>query len=104
MTHEEFVRGYREGRLHARVDRAAAARLVSGRLLLPFLLLPLFGISVAAALVGHLFAGAALFVAALGVRFAVRASSQGFVLNRALQDPAFFGEALRAGALVVEPR
>jgi hypothetical protein len=102
MTHEEFLRGYRDGSLRVRVDRAGAARLVSGRLMLPLLLLPVLGLAVAAALVGYLLAGTALFLAAIGFRLLVRASSQGFVLNRALQDAAFYDEVVRARVLTIE--
>jgi hypothetical protein len=103
VTHAEFVDGYRGGRLHVHVDRVAAARLMSARALLPFVLLPLLGLSVALALLGHLLAGIALFLGAIGLRFLVRASSQGFVLARALQDPAFYEEMKRNGVLLVEP-
>lgn len=101
MSHEEFVRGYREGRLKVHIDRAAAARLVSARLLLPFVLLPLLGLGVALALSGYLLAGIVVFFAAIGVRFLVRASSQGFVLNRSLQDPGFYEEMVQRGILVL---
>ena len=84
------------------VERRAAARLVSGRLLLPFVLLPVLGSGVALAITGHFFAGAALFVAGLVLRFVVRASSQGFVLNRALQDGAFYEEVKGKGILRVD--
>jgi len=95
MTHADFVRAYREGAVQVSVDRAAAARLMSARLLLPFVLLPLLGLGVALALTGYLFTGIAVFVAALGVRLLVRKTSQGFVLSRSLQDPAFYEEMVR---------
>ena len=101
MSHEEFVRGYRDGRLQVHVDRAAATRLMSGRLLLPFVLLPVLGLGVALALVGFLFTGIAVFAAAFGLRLLVRASSQGFVLNRSLHDAAFYEEVLRRRILVL---
>lgn len=101
MSHEEFVRAYRDGRLQVRVDRAGAAQLVSARLLLPLVLLPLLGLGVALALVGYVVTGIAVFAAALVLRFLVRASSQGFVLNRSLQDPAFYEEMVRRGILIL---
>ena len=101
MSHEEFVRAYAEGRLQVRVDRKAAARLVSARLLLPFVLLPLLGLGVALALSGFVVAGVGLFAGALTLRFLVHASSQGFVLNRSLQDAAFYEEMVRAGVLIL---
>ena len=102
MSHEQFVAAYASGTLRVRVDRARAAKLVSARLMLPFVLLPLLGLAVAFALTGRLFAGIALFLLVLAFRYAVRASSQGFVLSRALQNPAFYQEALAAGILQVD--
>jgi hypothetical protein len=102
MTHEEFIAAYRSGTIRVRVDRQRAAKLVSARLMLPFVLLPLLGLAVALALTGRLFAGIALFLLVLALRYGIRASSQGFVLSRALQSPAFYQEALAAGILQVD--
>ena len=102
MEHAAFVAAYREGRVRVRLDRKAAAQLVSRRLLLPLVLLPVLGIAVALALAGNWIAGAASFLAALGLRAAVRASGPGFVLSRSLEDPAFYRDALAAGVLVLE--
>jgi hypothetical protein len=99
MTHAEFVAAYREGRLQARVDNSAAARMVSARLLLPFVLLPVMGLGVALALVGHFIVGALMFLAAIALRFAVRRSAPGFVLQRALADERFYAEALASGLI-----
>jgi hypothetical protein len=103
MTHQEFVRGYEQGAIQVRVNRAAAARLLSARLLLPLVLLPVFGAGVALAFTGYLFTGIALFLAGVGVRFLVRATSNGFVLNHALQDAAFYEEVKSKSILVVNP-
>lgn len=102
LSHGEFVAGYRAGRLRVAIDRRGAADFVSARLLLPFVMLPLLGIAVALALTGALLAGAAIFLGALLLRHLVRASSQGFVLARALDSEAFYREALAAGVLRVE--
>ena len=66
------------------------------------MLLPVLGIAVALALAGHWIAGAAIFLAALAFRAAVRASGPGFVLSRALDDPGFYRDALAAGVLILE--
>jgi hypothetical protein len=102
VTHAEFIAAYRADKLRAEVDRDAAARLVSARLMLPFLLLPVFGIAVALGLVGHYVVGALVFAAALAMRFAVRRSAHGFVLQRALQDERFYDEAFAAGLLKIK--
>ena len=99
MTHAEFIAAYREGRLQVQVDKSAAARMVSARLMLPFVLLPVMGLGVALALVGHFIVGALIFLAALALRFAVRRSAPGFVLQRALADERFYAEALASGLL-----
>ncbi|MGA8049077.1 MAG: hypothetical protein WCA09_02740 [Burkholderiales bacterium] len=104
MTHAEFVAAYREGRLKVSVDRDSARRFVAGRSLLPLVLLPVLGLSVAIALLGHYILGAVLFVLAIGARYLVRATAQGFVLQRALRDERFYTDAVTARALCVEER
>ncbi len=102
MTHEEFVRTYREGSIQVSVDRAAATRLVSARMLLPLVLLPVLGLGVGLALAGYLVIGIAVFLAGLALRALVRTTSQGFVLSRALQDRAFYDEVTAKGILSVD--
>jgi hypothetical protein len=104
MTHEEFVSAYREGRIQVQVERSAAARFVSARMLLPFVLLPLLGVAVALALTGYLIVGTAVFLAALALRFLVRATSQGYVLSRSLQDAAFYADMVGNHVLVIQSR
>jgi len=99
MTHAEFIDAYREGRLKVQVDKSAAARMVSARLMLPLVLLPVVGLGVALALVGYFVIGALVFLAALGLRYAVRRSAPGFVLQRALADERFYAEAIASGLL-----
>jgi hypothetical protein len=104
MTHAEFVAAYQAGRVRVTIDRDAAARFVAGRAMLPLVLLPVLGLGVALALVGYLVTGIIIFVAALGVRFLVRRSSDGFLLWRALQDAEFYRQVAAAQVLRVEPR
>jgi len=99
VTHAEFIDAYREGRLKVQVDKSAAARMVSARLMLPLVLLPVMGLGVALALVEHFVIGALVFLAALGLRYAVRRSAPGFVLQRALTDERFYAEAIASGLL-----
>lgn len=99
MTHAEFVAAYRQGRLKVQVDKSAAARMVSVRLMLPLVLLPAMGLGVALALVGYFVIGTLVFLAALGLRYAVRRTAPGFVLQRALADERFYAEALASGLL-----
>ena len=101
MTHAAFVAAWREGHLRVEVDRKAAARAVSARLMLPLVLLPVMGAGLALALIGRTFIGAAVFLAALGLRFAVRRSAAGFVLQRALEDERFYADAIASGLIKV---
>jgi hypothetical protein len=102
MTHEEFVAAYQRGRLRVHIDREAAARFVSGRAMLPLVLLPVLGLGVALALVGYTFWGIAIFLAALVLRFLVKRSSDGFLLWRALHDAEFYRQVLAARVLTIE--
>jgi hypothetical protein len=97
VTHAEFVEAWRGARVQ--VDPRGAARMVSARLLLPFVLLPLLGLAVALALIGYYLAGGLLFAAALALRYAVRRSASGYVLQRALADERFYAEACAAGLI-----
>ena len=99
MTHAEFAAAYREGRLQVRVDPVGAARHVSARLMLPFVLLPLLGIAVALALTGHYVVGGLLFIGTLVLRYAIRRTAPGFVLQRALADERFYAEAVASGLI-----
>ena len=101
MSHAEFVAAYRGGQLRVTVDAKGAAQLVSARLMLPFVLLPVMGAGVALALLGRYFIGAAVFLAALALRFVVRRSAAGFVLQRALADERFYSEAVASGLIKV---
>jgi hypothetical protein len=101
MTHAEFVAAVRSGSARVNVDAKGAAQQLSARLMLPFVLLPVMGLGVALAIVGHWILGALVFATALVLRYAVRRSAPGFVLQRALADEKFYQEALAAGLVKV---
>lgn len=103
-THADFVAGYRSGELLLQVDRKAAARFVSGRMLLPLILLPVFGLAVGVALAGWFLAGVAIFLFGFLFRWFVRSSSHGFVLTQSLYSAAFYRDALAAGVIRLERR
>jgi hypothetical protein len=103
VTHEEFVAAYQAGSIRVSVDRDAAARFVSGRAMLPLVLLPVMGLGVALAIVGYFVTGALIFLAALLVRFLVKRSSEGFLLWRALRDAEFYRQVVAAQVLRVDP-
>ncbi len=101
LEHPQFVAAFREGRIRVEVDRQGAVRLMSARLLLPLVLLPLLGLGVGLALAGYLVAGIGIFVAALALRFLIRRSSPGLVLSGVLRDERFYRQAREAGLLRV---
>ena len=102
MTHAQFIAAYEAGRIRVQIDRDAAARFVSGRAMLPLVMLPVLGFGVALALVGYLFTGAFVFAAALLLRYVVRRSSEGFLLWRALRDGEFYEQVRAAQVLTIE--
>lgn len=102
LTHDEFVAAYQAGHIRVKIDRDAAARFVSGRAMLPLVLLPVLGLGVALALIGYFITGAAVFLTALLLRYLVRRSSHGFLLWRALRDAEFYRQVLAAQVLTIE--
>ena len=102
MTHAEFVAAYEAGTIRVSVDRAEAARFVSGRAMLPLVLLPVLGLGVALAIVGYVITGAVIFLAGLALRFLVKRSSDGFLLWRALRDARFYEQVTAARVLKIE--
>jgi len=102
VTHEEFVAAYEAGRIRVHIDRAAAAKFVAGRAMLPLVLLPIMGLGVALAIVGYVWTGVAIFVTALLLRLLVKRSSDGFLLWRALRDAEFYRQVVAAQVLRIE--
>ena len=104
LNHAEFVAAYTSGRLQVNIPPKEAAIFLSQRMLLPWILLPIFGIAVATALVGHWIIGALIFGFALGLRWLSRKTAPGYLLQRALGDAAFYEEVKRLGLLYTEGR
>lgn len=102
MTHGEFVAAYTSGRIRVRVPPAPAAKFLSARMLLPWVLLPLLGASVAFALARAWVFALILFALALLLRGAVRVTAPGYILQRALSDPAFYAEVTDAHLLEID--
>lgn len=99
MTHREFRDAYRRGALRVQVDRVKAEKLVSARLLLPLVALPVLGAGVALALVGHWVAGVAVFLVGFGGPRLIRRSAPHFVLTQSLENEQWFRDAVASGAL-----
>ena len=99
MTHREFVDAYHEGQIRVDVDRRAAARFVSRRLLLPIVMLPILGSGTALALSGWVWTGLAIIALATLAPIVIKRSAPHFVLTQALEDEGFYRDAHAAGVL-----
>ena len=97
MTHAEFVAAYRTGAIRVDIDRAAAARFVSARLLLPFFMLPVLGFGVALALVGWLWTGFIIIATATLAPIVIKRTAPHFVVTQALEDAKFYDDASKSG-------
>jgi hypothetical protein len=103
MTHSEFVEAYRDGRVRIDIELPAAARYLSARLLLPFVMLPVLGSGVALALVGWLWTGLAILAASVAIPRLIKRSAPHFLLTQALEDAGTYQEVTQAGILRVRP-
>jgi hypothetical protein len=96
MTHNEFIERYRNGVIRVDIDRKAAARFMSARLLLPLVMLPVLGLGTALALSGWLWAGFGIIGAATLVPMLIKRSAPHFVMTQALEDAKFYEDAVAA--------
>jgi len=101
VDHGEFVEAYRAGTIRIHIDRTAAARYVSGRLLLPLVMLPVLGGGVALALTGWVWTGLAVIAGGTIARILIRRTAPHFVITHALQDPAFYDDVAANGLLQI---
>lgn len=81
------------------IDRAAAARYLSARLLLPLVMLPILGIGVALALVGWIWTGLAIVAAGTIAPVIIKRSAPHFVITQALEDRTFYDDVVAKGLL-----
>jgi len=99
LSHGDFVAAWHEGKLRLDVNPAAAASLVSARLLLPFVAVAIIGVGIALVLWGWLWTG--LTVGAVGIlapRY-IKRSAAGFLLERIADDGTLYEAAIECGAL-----
>jgi hypothetical protein len=99
MTHAEFLRAYTAGKIKVDVEPAGAARYVSARLLLPFVMLPVLGGGVALALTGWIWTGLTIIAIGALVPRLIKRSAPHFALNQALQDERIYEELMQSNIL-----
>ena len=103
MTHSEFVAAYARGEIKVEVEPQGAARHLSARLLLPFVMMPVLGIGVALALVGWIFSGFAIIALGIIAPQLIKRSAPHFLLTQALDSAAVYEEVTRSGVLRTTP-
>ena len=103
MTHTEFVAAYARGEIRVEIDPKAAARHLSARLLLPFVMMPVVGIGIALALIGSFFLGFAIIALGIIIPQLIKRSAPHFLLTQALEDAGVYEEATRSELLRVTP-
>lgn len=98
-SHAEFIAAYRDGSVTVNFDPKAAARFLSGRLLLPLFMMPVLGIGVALALTGWIWTG--LLVIALGIIVPrlIKRGAPHFLMQQVLDDGNLYQELLRDGVM-----
>ena len=103
MTHSEFTAAYARGEIEIEIDPKEAARFISARLLLPFVMMPVLGIGVALALLGWIFTGLAVIALGIIAPRLIKRSAPHFVFQQALNDPAVYEVVTKSGLLRVVP-
>lgn len=104
MNHTEFVTEYRSGRIEVTFDAPGAARLLSARLLLPLMMLPVLGVGVGLALIGWLWSGLTVIALGIVVPRLIKRSAPHFLLTQALDDPEAYAAVLQAGVMHIAHR
>ena len=103
MNHAEFTAAYARGEIKIEIDPKEAARFISARLLLPFVMMPVLGIGVALALLGWIFTGLAVIALGIIAPRLIKRSAPHFVFQQALNDPAVYEVVTKSGLLRVVP-
>ena len=103
MTHSEFVAAYARGEIKVKVDPRGAARHLSARLLLPFVMMPVLGIGVALALAGWIVSGFAIIALGIIAPQLIKRSASHFLFRNALENERVYEELTKANILRVTP-
>ena len=101
MTHAEFVSAYSRGEVRVEIDPQAAGRILSARLLLPFVMMPVLGAGVALALIGWIYAGLAVIALGFVAPRLIKRAAPHFLLHNALESASLYEELTRSNVLRV---
>ncbi len=99
LPHAEFIAEYAQGTVIVNFDAKAAARLLSGRLLLPLFMMPVLGVGVALALTGWVWTGLAVIALGIIVPKLIKRGAPHFLLQQALGDAGLYQELLNNGVM-----
>ena len=83
-------------------DARGAARLLSARLLLPLMTLPVLGLGVGLALMGWVWSGLSIIALGIIVPRLIKRSAPHFLLTQVLHDPQLYDEACQSGVMRIE--
>ena len=95
LPHAEFITEYAQGTVIVNFDAKAAARFLSGQMLLPLFMMPVLGIGVALALTGRVWTGLAVIALGIIVPRLIKRGAPHFLLQQALSDAGLYQELLR---------
>ena len=103
LTHAEFRDAFQHRKIRVDVDPDGAARFLSARLLLPFVVLPVLGIGVALALMGWIWTGLTVIAVGIAAPRLIKRSAPHFILTQALGDERIYREVTKANILRISP-
>lgn len=100
LEHPEFVAAWRAGDIEVAIDPRRAASLMSSRMLLPFVAMPVIGIGIGLVLWGWLWTGIAIgTIGILGPKL-IKRSAAGMVLQQVEHDADLYRAAVACGAVI----
>lgn len=102
LTHAQFVAAWRAGAIRVHVDSAAAAALLSARLLLPFVAIAVIGLGIALVLWGWLWLGLGTGAIGIVAPRLIKRGAGGFLLSQIAGDADLYAAGVRAGAIMIE--
>lgn len=100
LDHKTFVTAWRADEIEVAVDPLRAARLMSSRMLLPFVAIAVIGFGIGLVLWGWMWTGIAIgSLGILGPRL-IKRSAAGMLLQQVEHDAELYRDAVACGAVV----